>query len=178
MRISEILVESKEYVYRIDSQPIADFSKDMKTYYHNKDFSKSGSYFKGATGKVTGLYAHPDRLFTALYTTGSSHDTRYVATYSTNPPVVYFDKKDVPKLQSNVSYLTIFDAKNFRKLPSGEVFSENPGTPVNQEKITDPFSYIQKQGWHIKIVDDLAAKLKEIKKTAKAQGIKFGAEGF
>ena len=191
MRINEIITESAgKYVYRIDSEHISDFGQDLKTYYHNKDFTVSGrSDFKGSVGKIQGVYAS-DLLFTALYATGSSEGpkrTRYVAIYGPGQPIVYFDRKDVPRIRKNRAWLTVFDAKNFRKLPSGEYFSENPGKPVQQKEITDPFQYMRDRGWEFRIVDNLDAELKKIKKlhddqikkgVPENQQIRFGAEGM
>ena len=165
-------------VYRVDKTKIPNFDKNLKTYYHNDDWSMSGSEWEGATGSAKGLYAHPDKLFVALYAAGTPETNRYVATYNTSPPMVYFDKKDVPKFKNTKSYLTAFDASTFKKVPSGEVFSDMPGKPVHQIEITDPFKFIKQQGWGIKLVDDLPAKLKEIKKIAKEKNIKYGAEGM
>ncbi len=165
-------------VYRVDKTKIPNFDKNLKTYYHNDDWSMSGSEWEGATGSAKGLYAHPDKLFVALYAAGTPETNRYVATYNTSPPMVYFDKKDVPKFKDTKSYLTAFDASTFKKVPSGEVFSDMPGKPVHQIEITDPFKFIKQQGWGIKLVDDLPAKLKEIKKVAKEKNIKYGAEGM
>lgn len=178
MRIWELTESRQNLVYRVDSTKISDFEKNLKTYYHSDDWSQSGSKWDDAAGSATGLYAHPSKLFVALYATGNANTNRYIATYNTNPPTVYFDKKDVPKFKNNKSYLTTFDADNFKKLPTGEVFSERPGNPVSQIEITDPFQFIKQQGWSIELVDDLPAKLKEIKKIAKRQNIKYGAEGL
>jgi hypothetical protein len=165
-------------VYRVDKTKIPNFEKNLKTYYHNDDWSMSGSKWEGATGSAKGLYAHPDKLFVALYAAGTPETNRYVATYNTSPPMVYFDKKDVPKFKNTKSYLTAFDASTFKKVPSGEAFSDTPGKPVHQIEITDPFKFIKQQGWDIKLVDDLPAKLKEIQKIAKQKDIKVGAEGM
>jgi predicted nucleotidyltransferase len=165
-------------VYRVDKTKIPNFEKNLKTYYHNDDWSMSGSEWEGATGSAKGLYAHPDKLFVALYAAGTPETNRYVATYNTSPPMVYFDKKDVPEFKNTKSYLTAFDASTFKKVPSGEAFSDTPGKPVHQIEITDPFKFIKQQGWDIKLVDDLPAKLKEIQKIAKQKDIKVGAEGM
>jgi hypothetical protein len=180
MRAHEFLNESAtNTVTRIDSRPIGDFSKNMQTYYHTDDYSSSGQYNKDTpvpkeyTGKMTGVYAGTP-LFTALYATGNAHQTRYVAKYSPGQPIVYFDRKDVPRLKSNHAYLTVFDAANFKKLPTGEYFSNNPGKPIKQTSIADPFGYIESQGWQIEYSDDLAAELKRLQD----EGVKFGSEGM
>ena len=182
MRIREIILEGADrYVYRIDSTKIPDFEQNMKTYYHNKDFTVSGrDDFEGSVGQLTGIYAK-DRLFTALYATGASSGpkkTRYVAVYGPGDPTVWFDRKDVPKQKTNKAYLTVFDAKNFKQLPSGEFFSSNPGKPVKQQVITDPFRYIRQQGWTIKIVDNLEKVLKKVQSMADQKKIQYGAEGM
>ena len=179
MRAQEFVVESPQYVTRIDSQQIPDFAKNMQTYYHTKNFSQSGQFAPGNkipkkyTGKITGVYAG-DPLFTALYATGNANQTRYVAKYGPGQPTVYFDRKDIPAMRARQTYLTVFDGSRFKRLPTGEYFSDNPGLPIKQEPITDPFQYIKNQGWEFRIVDDLPAVLKQLK----AQKVKYGAEGM
>ena len=166
-------------VTRIDSKPIKDFGTGLQTYYHTPDWSQSGQFPAGEkipkkfSGKVTGLYAG-DPHFTALYATGNANQTKYVAKYSPGQPIVYFDRKDIPRIRKHRSYLSVFDAKNFKKMPSGEYFSENPGNPIEQTEITDPFQYMRDQGWEWKIVDDLTVVLKKLKK----EKAKYGAEGM
>jgi pyrimidine deaminase RibD-like protein len=166
-------------VTRIDSKPIKDFGTGLQTYYHTPDWSQSGQFPDGEkipkkfSGKVTGLYAG-DPHFTALYATGNANQTKYVAKYSPGQPIVYLDRKDIPRIRKHRSYLSVFDATNFKKMPSGEYFSENPGNPIEQKEITDPFQYMRDQGWEWKIVDDLTAVLKKLKK----QKAKYGAEGM
>jgi D-alanyl-D-alanine carboxypeptidase/Mannosyl-glycoprotein endo-beta-N-acetylglucosaminidase len=167
-------------VYRVDSgKRITNYSKNMNTYYHNDDFTESGSYWEGATGSFQGVYAHPKLQHVALYATGSSKTTRYVAVYNSEPPVVYFDEKDTQKLKSNKSILSAFDVKNgnWREVPSGEYISEDPGKPVWQKQIKDPIAFIEDQGWQVEFVDDLSAKLGEVQARAKGTNLKFGAEG-
>ena len=184
MRIHEIITEGADrYVYRVDSKKIPDFGQDMKTYYHNKDYSVSGrDDFEGSVGQMKGIYAK-DRLFTALYATGPSsgpNKTRYVAIYGPGKPTVWFDRKDEARLKNNRAYLTVFNAQNFKELPSGEFFSSNPGKPVKQQDITDPFRYIRQQGWTIKIVDNLEKVLKKVQAIADQpeHEIQYGAEGM
>jgi hypothetical protein len=173
----------KKYVYRVDSELIPDFEKNLKTYYHNKDFTLSGrTDFPESTGSIKGVYTH-NLLFTALYATGSSEGsdkkTRYVAKYAPGKPTVWFDRNDVENLKNNKAWLTIFDGSNFVKLPSGEYFSSSPGKPLKQIEIDNPFQYITKQGWQIKIVNDLKPILNLIRKLASSNNaIKFGAEGM
>jgi hypothetical protein len=122
-----------QYVTRIDSGEVKDFGSNMPTYYHTKDWSQSGQFKPGSkipknfSGKVQGTFAgDPHR--TALYATGNSNETRYVEFIQNGQPIVYFDKKDLPKMRGRETYLTVFDAANFKKLPTGEYFSDNPGS--------------------------------------------------
>jgi len=185
MRAREFFNESAtNTVTRIDSKPIADFGKNMQTYYHTDDFSSSGQFDKDTsipkeyTGKMTGVYAG-DPVFTALYATGNANQTRYVAQYGPGQPIVWFDKKDIPAMRSRKTYLTVFDARNFKKLPTGEYFSSNPGMPVKQVAISDPFQYIRNQGWEFRITDDLPAVLKKLKQQNKKNpSVRYGAEGM
>ena len=179
--LSENITESAgQYVTRIDDHPIENFGSNMQTYYHTKDWRESGQFPKGATipkkftGQAQGVYAG-DPTFTALYATGSSKETRYVAKYGPGQPIVWFDKKDLPRIRGKKTYLTTFDASNFKKVPSGEYFSSNPGTPVKQEPITDPFQYITNQGWVIRTTDDLPKVLKQLQAEKNTQ---YGSEGM
>ena len=171
---------SPNVVTRIDSHPIGDFAANMQTYYHTDDWRESGQFPKGATipkrfsGQSQGVYAG-DPTFTALYATGSSKETRYVAKYGPGQPIVWFDKKDLSRIHRKKTYLTTFNANNFKKVPSGEYFSNNPGEPVEQKPITDPFQYITDQGWVIRTTDNLPAVLKKLQKEKDAQ---FGSEGM
>ena len=188
MRIQEIITESvNKVVYRVDSKPIEDFS-NLNPYKHTDDWSQSGldtgddSYWKekNITPKTSrGLFAFGDKKRTALYATGNANQTRYVEYTENGKSYVFFDKKDVPILSKRKTYLTTFDAKNFKQVPSGEFFSTNPGKPVKQETITDPFAYIRQQGWNIVEVDDLKAVLKDaIQKKEEGKILRYGAEGM
>ena len=188
MRIREILTESTlQYVTRIDSTPITDFASNLKAYKHTDDWSQSGvdtgddSYWKKnnlKTNTTKGLFAG-DPKRTALYATGNAHQTRYIEFTQDGQPIVYFDKKDIPTFRNRKTYLSVFDAKNFRKLPTGEYFSENPGAPLKQVEITDPFGYITNQGWMIRVTDDLNKVLKQVKQMhQKGQIAQYGAEGM
>jgi pyrimidine deaminase RibD-like protein/biotin carboxyl carrier protein len=178
---------SPETVTRIDSQQIKDFGSDLKNYKHTDDWSQSGidtgddSYWQKKnlkTNTTKGLFAgDPHR--TALYATGNAHETRYVEFTQNGQPVVYFDQKDLPKMRGRKTYLTVFDAANFKKLPTGEYFSENPGTPLEQTSITDPFQYIADQGWIVRVTDDLNKVFKQVQSMHKNGKIQYyGAEGM
>ena len=176
-----------QYVTRIDSTDIKDFSSNMPTYYHTKDWSQSGQFKPGSkipkkfSSKVKGTFAgNPHR--TALYATGNAGETRFVEiTDLDDQSYVYFDKKDLSKIRSRKSYLTVFSADNFKitNTNTGEYFSSNPGKPVKQEQITDPFQYITSQGWIVRISDDLTKVLAHAKQLHKQNKIKsYGGEGM
>jgi len=173
-----------QYVTRIDSGEVKDFDSNMPTYYHTKDWSQSGQFKPGSkipknfSGKVQGTFAgDPHR--TALYATGNANETRYVEFTQNGQPIVYFDKKDLPKMRGRKTYLTVFDAANFKKLPTGEYFSDNPGKPVKQEPIADPFQYIASQGWIVRTTDDLNKVFKQVQALHKAGKIpQYGGEGM
>lgn len=174
-------------VTRIDSKPITDFASGLKAYKHTDDWSQSGvdtgddSYWKNKnlkTSTTKGLFAGDPRR-TALYATGNAHETRYVEFTLDGQPIVYFDKKDLPAMRSRKTYLTVFDADNFKQLPTGEWFSENPGKPIKQMPIGDPFKYIADQGWIVRVTDDLDKVFKQVKKMHQAGKIaQYGAEGM
>ena len=174
-------------VTRIDSKPITDFGSSLKAYKHTDDWSQSGvdtgddSYWKNKnlkTNTTKGLFAG-DPKRTALYATGNAHETRYVEFTQDGQPVVYFDRKDLPAIRSRKTYLTVFDASDFKKLPTGEYFSERPGKPIEQKPIGDPFKYIADQGWIVRVTDDLPKIFKQVQKMHKAGKIPhYGAEGM
>ncbi len=174
-------------VTRIDSQQIKDFGSNLKNYKHTDDWSQSGidtgddSYWQKKnlkTNDTKGLFAgDPHR--TALYATGNAHETRYVEFTQNGQPIVYFDKKDLPKMRGRKTYLTVFDAANFKELPTGEYFSENPGKPLKQTVINDPFQYIADQGWIVRVTDDLNKVFKQVQSMHKNGKIQqYGAEGM
>ena len=174
-------------VTRIDSKPITDFLSSLKAYKHTDDWSQSGvdtgddSYWKNKnlkTNTTKGLFAG-DPKRTALYATGNAHETRYVEFTQDGQPIVYFDRKDLPAMRSRKTYLTVFDASDFRQLPTGEWFSENPSKPIKQVPIGDPFKYIASQGWIVRVTDDLDKVFKQVKNMHKAGKIaQYGAEGM
>ena len=174
-------------VTRIDSKPITDFGSSLKAYKHTDDWSQSGvdtgddSYWKNKnlkTNTTKGLFAGDPRR-TALYATGNAHETRYVEFTQDGQPIVYFDRKDLPAMRSRKTYLTVFDASDFRQLPTGEWFSQNPGKPIKQVPIGDPFKYIASQGWIVRVTDDLDKVFKQVKNMHKAGKIvQYGAEGM
>jgi len=174
-------------VTRIDSKPITDFGSSLKAYKHTDDWSQSGvdtgddSYWKNKnlkTNTTKGLFAG-DPKRTALYATGNAHETRYVEFTQNGQPIVYFDRKDLPAMRSRKTYLTVFDASDFRQLPTGEWFSENPSKPIKQVPIGDPFKYIADQGWIVRVTDDLDKVFKQVKNMHKAGKIaQYGAEGM
>ena len=174
-------------VTRIDSKPITDFGSSLKAYKHTDDWSQSGvdtgddSYWKNKnlkTNTTKGLFAG-DPKRTALYATGNAHETRYVEFTQDGQPIVYFDRKDLPAMRSRKTYLTVFDASDFRQLPTGEWFSQNPSKPIKQVPIGDPFKYIASQGWIVRVTDDLDKVFNQVKNMHKAGKIaQYGAEGM
>jgi len=174
-------------VTRIDSKPVTDFVSGLKAYKHTDDWSQSGldtgddSYWKNKnlkTNTTKGLFAGDPRR-TALYATGNAYETRYVEFTQNGQPIVYFDQKDLPAMRSRKTYLTVFDAGDFRQLPTGEWFSENPSKPIKQMPIGDPFKYIASQGWIVRVTDDLGKVFKQVKNMHKAGKIAhYGAEGM
>ena len=191
MRATEFITEQGvaegATITRIDSKPITDFGSSLKAYKHTDDWSQSGvdtgddSYWKNKnlkTNTTKGLFAG-DPKRTALYATGNAHETRYVEFTQDGQPIVYFDRKDLPAMRSRKTYLTVFDANDFRQLPTGEWFSENPSKPIKQVPIGDPFKYIASQGWIVRVTDDLDKVFKQVKNMHKAGKIvQYGAEGM
>ena len=85
----------------------------------------------------------------------------------------------MPAIRGRKTYLSVFDASDFRKLPSGEWFSERPSKPIKQIPNNDPFKYIESQGWKIRITNDLNKVLKKVQQLQKVGKIDhYGAEGM
>jgi GNAT superfamily N-acetyltransferase len=172
---------SPKYVTRVDMAPITDFMSGMKTYYGTDDWHESGLEKKdNFTQEMKGLYAgEPHR--TALYASGNASKTRFLELNDpkTGQPVVYFDKKDIPRIRNTKTYVSVFDASRFKKLPTGEYFSENPGKPLKQEEITDPFKYMTNNGWVVRVTDDIQKEFKKAQQLHKAGKIDhYGGENL
>jgi len=172
---------SPKYVTRVDMTPITDFMSGMKTYYGTDDWHESGLEKKdNFTQEMKGLYAgEPHR--TALYASGNASKTRFLELNDpkTGQPVVYFDKKDIPRIRNTKTYVSVFDASRFKKLPTGEYFSENPGKPLKQEEITDPFKYMTNNGWVVRVTDDIQKEFKKAQQLHKAGKIDhYGGENL
>jgi len=172
---------SPKYVTRVDMTPITDFESGMKTYYGTDDWHESGLEKKdNFTQEMKGLYAgEPHR--TALYASGNASKTRFLELNDpkTGQPVVYFDKKDIPRIRNTKTYVSVFDASRFKKLPTGEYFSENPGKPLKQEEITDPFKYMTNNGWVVRVTDDIQKEFKKAQQLHKAGKIDhYGGENL
>jgi GNAT superfamily N-acetyltransferase len=129
---------------------------------------------------MKGLYAgEPHR--TSLYASGNASKTRFLELNDpkTGQPVVYFDKKDIPRIRNTKTYVSVFDASRFKKLPTGEYFSENPGKPLKQEEITDPFKYMTNNGWVVRVTDDIQKEFKKAQQLHKAGKIDhYGGENL
>jgi len=167
-------------VYRIDSQKIYDFNQDLRTYWGNQDWTISGDYFRGATSNRRGLFASDTLKVCSPYSSGNPRSTRFI--YLEGPgytSTIWFEKGDRKNIHKHRSWLTSFDAKNFVKLPSGEMFSQNPGKPVQQKLIKNPFPFIQSTGWRIKFTDSLDEKLQTIRRFLENNPeYKLGYEGL
>jgi hypothetical protein len=159
----------KKYVVRIDSQKIENFSSNLKSYYRNSDWTTIGSYDdnKSPEGfkKVQGLFAD-DAHFNAIYAAGDPYDNQYVTFEDpkTKKSVVVFSKENETKIKNYKSYVSVFEKKGFKKLPSGEYFSKKPSKPIDQIEITNPVKYMQDQGWIVQFVDDIHETIKELNK--------------
>ena len=172
---------SPKYVTRVDMTLRTDFMSGMKTYYGTDDWHESGLEKKdNFTQEMKGLYAgEPHR--TALYASGNASKTRFLELNDpkTGQPVVYFDKKDIPRIRNTKTYVSVFDASRFKKLPTGEYFSENPGKPLKQEEITDPFKYMTNNGWVVRVTDDIQKEFKKAQQLHKAGKIDhYGGENL
>jgi len=86
---------------------------------------------------------------------------------------VVFELKDKQNIINHRPHLSTFPDQQFSRLPSGEMFSTNPGTPTHQELIRKPLSFI-KRWYDVEFVPNL----KTIKRHFKRQGVLFDSEGI
>jgi len=166
----------ENFVYRIDKNPIQDFSQGLKIYHRSPDWTSSGTF--GNQEKIptnwqkeTGLFAG-DLKHVIPYAV--PRDVKWIVTYE-NPkrPTVYFDQIDKARIASNKSYLSKFPSSKFTKVPSGEFFSRSPGQAERQEPIRNAFNFIR-QWYNIKFVPDVI----ELSKELRSQNIHFDGEGI
>ncbi len=165
-----------ENVYRIDKDPIGDFSANMRTYYRSPDWKGSGTFdtqekIPSGWQKEKGVFA--GKLKDVIpYATPL--DIRWVVTREADDrPTVVFDQDDKRKIASYRPYLSQFSPSVFSQTPSGEFFSSDPRQAQRQEMIRKPLRFIQKW-YNVKFVPDLEGYARRLK----AQGITFDSEGL
>ncbi len=70
--------------------------------------------------------------------------------------VIVIDKKYENEVKNARPILSTWSKKNkFKKLPSYEKFSTDPGKPTSRKIIKDPIKYLTDNGYEIKFVDSL-----------------------
>jgi hypothetical protein len=163
--------------YRIDKEKITDFAQDMKSYYHNSDFTKSGTFQNEPIPsdfnlQSKGLFAGENLKDIIPYAV--PRNTSWILAHKDSKrPTLYLLKKDQKEIKNYKPWLTKFDDKNFKKLQSGELFTQKPNSPVRQEKIRNSINFI-KQWMNIQFVDDLDY----VANYLNSENIPFDSEGY
>lgn len=166
--------------YRIDSEKIPDFSKELKTYFRSPDYFSSGTFsndilpdqFKNWKFMGKGLFASKNLKDVVPYAIPRNIPW-ILANPNSNKPTLYIDKKYQYKLKQYNPYLTKLNPKDFSELPSGELFSQLPKNIEKQELIKNPVKFI-KQYMNLTFVNDL----KQTKIKLEKENIPFYSEGF
>ena len=155
---------SDEEVHRIDGENISDFSSSMRTYHHTPDWGQSwpasGRAPKGHK-KSTGLFAGEAHT-AAQYSVPKA--TKYTQHWDDKGSVLTFDQKDKEKIQKHRPVLSTFKKSRFKRLDTGEHFSENPGQPVRQTTIKNPIRFMQQQGHRVQFVSNIEDHKKSLEK--------------
>lgn len=171
-------VNVRGLVFRSDDKPLpADAEKRLRTYTGSSMASGqnlttvSGAYSptkappKGQT-KSKGLYALRNPRDTAFYAGIKRNEPRAADTSG----VLYRPKgtKDIP------TTISAYRRSNFRRLPSGEMFSSHPGKPVGSITIQNPklfrkSTFRKEKG--VQDVEKTANKLARKDKLAGAEGV-------
>jgi hypothetical protein len=167
--------EMNESVYRIDSDRVDDFSKNLRTYYHNRDWTHSGTFqdprsVPDGYQQAKGLFGDTLRNVVPY---AVPRNTPWILHYLRKRPTLVFNEKDKQAIASHRPHLSTFPDQQFSRLPSGEMFSTNPGTPTHQEPIRKPLNFI-KRWYDVEFVPDL----KTVKRHFKRQGVLFDSEGL
>jgi len=165
---------NNETVYRIDPEQIQDFS-DLRTYHHNKDWTHSGTFHDPLSvpdgyQQTKGLFGDTLRNVVPY---AVPRNTPWILHHLRKRPTLIFNEKDKQAITRHRPHLSKFPDQQFSRLPSGEMFSTNPGTPTHQELIRKPLNFI-KRWYDIEFVPDLET----VKRRFKRQGVLFDSEGL
>ena len=166
--------------FRIDPEKISDFS-NMNTYVGNPERTSSARVKDGTTipdelknwdlmGK--GVFAGKDMKDIIPYAIPRS--IPWILASDKNKPnkrSLFIQKKDKPAITKYSPWLTSFDSNNFKTLKSGELFTQEPPSPLKQEKIRNVMKFIGK--WmKVIFVDDLRETMQALDR----QGINYDSE--
>lgn len=162
--LSESKKKETKYVYRIDSKKITNFGKKLNKYRHTPNWKISQIKSKNNDNwwnkqdlnyeTSQGLFAGSLK-YVAPYATGNAGQTCFITYQNNGKDYVVFDQRQREEYKNRQTYLSVFDAKDFQKTASNEYFSANPGKPIEQIPINDPFEFIRKQGLRIKFVPNI-----------------------
>lgn len=166
---------AENFVYRIDKDRVADFSKGLRTYYHAPDWSSSGTFddlseippdWKQMTGLFAGQLKH-------VIPYAVPRDVKWIVMHDEPRPTVIFAQADKSRIANNRPYLSSFPVAGFQQMPSGEFFSIDPKQASRQDVIRNPLAFMR-QWYNVKFVPDLIALAKQLR----SQNIQFDAEGL
>lgn len=170
-------IVNESAAYRIDNEKIDDFS-NMKSYYHNDDWTISGmatenqKLEKGFTVSK-GLFA--GNFLKEIIPYATPRQNGKSTSFIKEGKKIYFLKSDEKKIENYKPYISKFNVNNFKKLSSsGELFSTNPGKVQKQVQIINPLKWMKKLGYEVFFVEDLKILKNELEKNNK----KFDYEGL
>jgi hypothetical protein len=176
--LNEEELSDDKHVHRIDNTKISDFSSNMNTYHHKKDWTESALLNKEDTPKKgwkksTGVFA-TDAHSVAPY--ASPRGTNFVQHYDQDGnSQLAFDEKDKEKIKAHRPIVSSFPKERFKHIEtSGESFSENPGKPEKQSTIKNPVKFMQQNGHNVQFVPDL----KDYKRNLEKNKIEHNSEGL
>jgi hypothetical protein len=165
-----------EFVYRIDKDPIKDFSSSLKTYYRSPDWGSSGTF--GSEEKIPSDWQKETGLFAGnlkqVIPYATPRDTKWLVTYEDpKRPTVIFNQRDRGNILSYRPHLSKFSASKFIKVPSGEFFSTDPKAALKQEIVRNPLKFMKKW-YNVLFVPDLEQTAKDLR----SKNIHFDSEGL
>lgn len=149
----KIKLKKQSFLYHLsDNDNINVF--EPRTFYHNKDFSTSGSSpFKGSI--QNNLVFAVDDQYKTFY--ALPRDTkRIMLDICPQYKMLFVDKKEKHELQ-NFSWTEYkFDLKNFKKLPGGkEYITTNSIKPISKTKYKNCINYIDKSNFDLIFAEDI-----------------------
>jgi hypothetical protein len=158
-----------EILHRIDAEKIQNFNKELGIYFHTKDWSSSGRLNPDKRQSVSlnrekGLFAGKMRDIAPFAVPRDVRWTQHPDDDGNS--VISFDIRDKRRIQKHRPILSAFPDRGFKKLPTGEMFSQNPHNPLRQKVISNAIRFIENNGHKVQFVDGIENYKKQLKNRA------------